>query len=77
MNMLDDVSKEKVIVIVVISASLLILMFLAGAAYVVFVRPTFGLRYANIFFMVSFTIIFFSLIYIYHIWITRIQERED
>jgi hypothetical protein len=75
--MLDDVSKEKVIVIVVISASLLILMFLAGLAYVVFVRPTFGLQYANIFFMVSFAVIFFSLIYLYHIWVTKIQDRGD
>jgi hypothetical protein len=38
--------------------------------------PSFGLRYANIFFMVSFTIIFFSLVYLYHIWMTRYQKNE-
>ena len=75
--MYRDITKEKIIVITVITALLLIFSFLAGLAYGYLLKPRFGERYANIFFMVSFTIIFFSLIYIYHIWIGRIQERED
>jgi uncharacterized membrane protein YoaK (UPF0700 family) len=75
--MYKDITKEKAIVIIVIVALLLFLSFLAGVAYGLLIKPNFGDRYANIFFMVSFTIIFFSLIYIYHIWMSRIQERED
>ena len=74
--MMEDLSKQKTIIIVVISASLFFFVFLAGIAYALLLRPSFGDRYANIFFMVSFTAIFFSLIYIYHIWIGRIQNRE-
>lgn len=75
--MLENMTKKKAIVIIVISALLLILIYLAAIAYVLLIRPSYGLRYANIFFMISFTVIFFSLVYIYHIWISRIQERED
>ncbi len=75
--MLENITKEKAIVIVVIFASLLFLSFLAGIAYILLLRPSFGDRYANIFFMISFTVIFFSLVYMYHIWITRIQGQED
>jgi uncharacterized membrane protein YoaK (UPF0700 family) len=75
--MFKDIIREKTIVIIVIIALLFILSFLAGIAYGLLLKPNFGDRYANIFFMVSFTIIFFSLIYIYHIWMSRIQERED
>jgi peptidoglycan biosynthesis protein MviN/MurJ (putative lipid II flippase) len=75
--MYKDITKEKFIVITVLTALLLIFSFLAGLAYGYLLKPRFGERYANIFFMVSFTIIFFSLIYIYHIWIGKIQGRED
>ena len=75
--MLENITKEKAIVIIVISALLLFLSFLAGIAYVLLLRPSFGDRYANIFFMISFIVIFFSLVYLYHIWICRIQGRED
>ncbi|UCE73630.1 MAG: hypothetical protein JSV56_11480 [Methanomassiliicoccales archaeon] len=75
--MKEYLEKEKLIVIIVITALLLFLSFLSGLAYIFLLGPSFGDRYANIFFMVSFTIIFFSLVYLYHIWITRIQERED
>jgi len=75
--MYKDITKNKTIVIIVIIALLFVLSFLAGIAYSLLLKPNFGDRYANIFFMVSFTLIFFSLIYIYHIWISRIQERED
>lgn len=74
--MMENITKEKTMVIIVISALLLFFSFLAGLAYGLLLKPHVGERYANIFFMVSFTIIFFSLVYIYHIWISRIQDRE-
>lgn len=75
--MFKELTREKFIVIVVITALFLSLSYVSGVLYIIFLRPTFGLRYANIFFMVSFSIIFFSMVYIYHIWITKIQGEEE
>ncbi|MEE9150299.1 MAG: hypothetical protein V3U20_00505 [Thermoplasmata archaeon] len=75
--MYREITREKAIVIFVIVALFLSFSFLAGVTYGLLLKPGVGDRYANIFFMVSFTLIFFSLIYVYHIWIIRIQEREE
>jgi len=75
--MYRDLTKEKTMVIIVIAFLLIFLSFLAGLIYGYLLKPNYGERYANIFFMISFTIIFFSLVYLYHIWITKIQNKED
>jgi hypothetical protein len=74
--MFKGIDREKAIVILVCFALLILFSFLAGQIYLHFLMPSFGLRYANIFFMVSFTIIFFSLVYLYHIWMIRYQKNE-
>lgn len=74
--MFEGIDREKAIVILVCFALLLLFSFLAGQAYIIFLGPSFGLKYANAFFMISFTIIFFSLVYIYHIWMTKIKGEE-
>jgi hypothetical protein len=74
--MLDEKTKESYTVIIVCFGLLVLFSFLAGQIYLLFVMPSFGLRYANIFFMISFTIIFFSLVYLYHIWMIRYKKSE-
>ncbi|UCE36495.1 MAG: hypothetical protein JSW00_13380 [Thermoplasmata archaeon] len=74
--MFEGVHREKTAVILVCFALLILFSYLAGQAYIIFLRPSFGLRYANPFFMISFSIIFFSLVYVYHSWITRIEGEE-
>jgi hypothetical protein len=77
MYMYKEITREKALVIIVMIALLMFLSFLSGVAYGLLLKPNYGERYANIFFMVSFTLIFFSLVYVYHLWITRIQGREE
>jgi hypothetical protein len=74
--MFKGIDREKAIVILVCFSLLILFSYLAGQVYLLLLMPSFGLRYANIFFMVSFTIIFFSLVYLYHIWMTRYQKNE-
>ena len=71
-----EISKEKVVIIVVCTVLLLFFSFLSGIIYNLFINPSFGLKYSNIFFMISFSLIFFSVVYIYHILITKRWEQE-
>ena len=75
--MYKDMTKEKFVVIIISTIILLSLSFVAGMIYNFFIKPSYGLQYANIFFMVSFTMIFFFVVSLYHIWITRIQKQEE
>jgi membrane protease YdiL (CAAX protease family) len=75
--MYKDMTKEKYVVIIVSIIILILLSFAAGMIYNFFIKPSYGLQYANIFFMISFTLIFIFLVSFYHIWITKIQKREE
>lgn len=74
--MQKEITKEKTIVIIVCTVLLLGLSFVTGIIYNILLKPTFGLQYSNLFFMISFILIFFSVVYIYHVWISKIQEQE-
>jgi hypothetical protein len=73
----ENITTQKVAVIIVISAMLLGLSALAGVVYAYLLRPRYGDRYANLFFMVSFVLIFASVVYLYHIWVERMAKKED
>jgi predicted membrane-bound spermidine synthase len=75
--MQKKISKEKITVIIVCTALLLGLSFIAGMIYNFLLKPKFGLQYSNLFFMISFILIFFSIAYIYHVWISKIQGHEN
>jgi hypothetical protein len=77
MHMRNEITKEKVIVIIVCTVLLLGLSFVSGIIYTIFLKPSFGLQYSNLFFMISFILIFFAVAYIYHIWISRILGQEN
>lgn len=76
-DQLKKITKLKAYLIIIIVALLFTLVFASAVVYVVFIQPTYGDTYSNIFFMITFTVIFFSLIYIYHIWITKIYGKDD
>jgi hypothetical protein len=73
----NNITPQKVTIIVVISAMLLGLSALAGVIYAYLLRPRYGDRYANVFFMISFVLIFASVVYLYHIWVERMEKKED
>jgi len=73
----DNITSQKAIIIIVVSGLLLGLSFLAGVIYAYLLRPQFGDRYANLFFMVSFLLIFASVVYLYHIWVMKTANKED
>ena len=75
--MAENITSQKVAVIIVISALLLGLSALAGVVYSYLLRPRYGDQYANLFFMISFVLIFASVIYLYHIWVERMVKKED
>ncbi len=73
----ENITSQKVAVIIVISAMLLGLSALAGLIYGYILRPRYGDQYANLFFMISFVLIFASVVYLYHIWVERMVNKED
>ncbi len=72
----ENITSKKVAVIIVISAMLLGLSALAGVIYAYLLRPRYGDQYANLFFMISFVLIFASVVYLYHIWVERMAKKE-
>ncbi len=72
----NNITPRKVIIIIVISALLLGLSALAGVMYAYLLRPRYGDRYANVFFMISFVLIFAFVVYLYHIWVERMAKEE-
>ena len=73
----EKITSQKVAIIIVIRALLLGLSALAGVIYAYLLRPRYGDRYANLFFMISFVLIFASVVYLYHIWVDRMAKKED
>jgi hypothetical protein len=73
----ENITSQKVAVIIIISAMLLGLVALAGVIYAYLLRPRYGDQYANLFFMISFVLIFGSVVYLYHIWVERMAKKED
>ena len=72
----ENITSQKVAVIIVISAMLLGLSALAGMIYAYLLRPQYGDQHANLFFMISFVLIFASVVYLYHIWVERMAKKE-
>jgi hypothetical protein len=71
-----EISKVKIIVIIVCVVILLVLSFLSAIIYTLFLMPTFDRQYANLFFMISFVLIFSLIATLYHIWMTKLQSSE-
>jgi hypothetical protein len=73
----DKLTSKNITIVIVMSALLLGLSALAGVIYGYLLRPRYGDRYANLFFMISFVLIFASVLYLYHVWVESYVKRED
>ena len=73
----NKLTSANITIIIVISAMLLGLSALSGLIYGYLLRPRYGDRYANLFFMISFVLILASVLYLYHIWVERTVRKED
>jgi hypothetical protein len=72
-----EISKVKIIVIIVCVVILLVLSFLSAIIYTIFLMPTFDRQYANLFFMVTFGLIFTFIATLYHMWTIKVQSPEQ
>lgn len=70
------ITKEKAVIVIVCTILLLVLSFLSAIIYSIFLMPTYDRQYSNLFFMISFVLIFSFIATLYHVWITKIQSLE-
>jgi hypothetical protein len=71
-----DIPVKKISVIIVCIILLLVFSFGSAIIYLTFIKPSYDMQYANLFFMISFVLIFSFIAALYHMWMKKVQSFD-